>query len=70
MGTQEQGEDAPAEHPSGGLGPRARAGRGSEGAREREEPLWAGARRAGKVKGQRLQEVESRKRAARAAERR
>lgn len=39
-------------------------------AREREELLRAGARRVEKVKGWPLQEVESRKRTARAAERR
>lgn len=54
----------------GCLGPRARAGLGSGGAREREELLWAGDHRVEKVKGRLLQEVESRKRAARAAERR
>lgn len=73
MGTQEQLEDAPAEHSRAVCDlsiPWARAGPGSGGAREREEPLWAGVRKAGKVKGRPLQEVDGRKRATRAAERR
>lgn len=73
MGTQEQLEDAPAEHLRAVCDlsiPWARAGPGSGGAREREEPLWVGVHRAGKVKGRPLQEVDGRKHATRAAERR